>query len=552
MNKLITSALLSICVSLTVMAATLSDDMIAGEISLPGSKISRSAHLNASYNVTDEIGYLAPTGTFFNAPYMGVDGQVHRFDGFILPPNVPVVWTPNYTQASTNSYYWTYQDATTNETAQYVGENLSTTYPGNLLKKYPSPKISQSAFMAPCFQMEDGRAVMQSGGMLTREIPESGALNLASIHNIDMENVLIPDGANLCMMKDSENTGSNAYWKEFFASKYGVDSLSIQGVVEYLNYGGAPYTISSIQMPAQVMAQVGGKVNLTIYPVNESGVNFAAPIASTQYVFENDCNFSLADLDFVFAGPILITENVAIVIDGVYDDPLVSEFRPNCIAYEMMFSQYFDFNQTGYVMLSTIVNNEPTGTVLLPNYGAHYWYADSRKTVACLPAAIALKFDVSYPFVYTNLTALQFSVFGGVRNFTIMSDKPFEELTLEAPEWLTIEGVNKYTIINGSQQFAGQIDITATAQASSFQNNGYIVFSTPGSECEIYVYQDELIGDVDANGDVDGADLNILINILLGKDNAANYDGRANINGDPSGNVTSDDINALINILLGN
>ena len=56
-------------------------------------------------------------------------------------------------------------------------------------------------------------------------------------------------------------------------------------------------------------------------------------------------------------------------------------------------------------------------------------------------------------------------------------------------------------------------------------------------------------GDVDGNGTVDDNDLNILINIILGKDNAANYDGRANVDG--QGGVDGSDINTLINILLG-
>ena len=55
-------------------------------------------------------------------------------------------------------------------------------------------------------------------------------------------------------------------------------------------------------------------------------------------------------------------------------------------------------------------------------------------------------------------------------------------------------------------------------------------------------------GDVDGNGNVDGTDLNILINILLGKDQN-NYDGRENVDG--QGAIDGNDLNALINILLG-
>lgn len=56
-------------------------------------------------------------------------------------------------------------------------------------------------------------------------------------------------------------------------------------------------------------------------------------------------------------------------------------------------------------------------------------------------------------------------------------------------------------------------------------------------------------GDVDGTGGIDGNDLNVLINILLGKDAASNYDGRADVNNDTY--VDGNDLNTLINILLG-
>ena len=58
-----------------------------------------------------------------------------------------------------------------------------------------------------------------------------------------------------------------------------------------------------------------------------------------------------------------------------------------------------------------------------------------------------------------------------------------------------------------------------------------------------------ITGDVNNDGAVDGNDLNILINIVLGHDSADNYDGRANV--DNSDNVVNgSDINAMINLLL--
>ena len=55
-------------------------------------------------------------------------------------------------------------------------------------------------------------------------------------------------------------------------------------------------------------------------------------------------------------------------------------------------------------------------------------------------------------------------------------------------------------------------------------------------------------GDIDDNGDVDGNDLNILINILLGKD-TNDYAGRENVDG--QGGIDGTDLNKLINIILG-
>lgn len=57
-----------------------------------------------------------------------------------------------------------------------------------------------------------------------------------------------------------------------------------------------------------------------------------------------------------------------------------------------------------------------------------------------------------------------------------------------------------------------------------------------------------VLGDVDGNGSVDVSDVNAIINIILGKANAADYPN-ANVNGDSGVDVT--DVNAVINIILG-
>ncbi len=57
-------------------------------------------------------------------------------------------------------------------------------------------------------------------------------------------------------------------------------------------------------------------------------------------------------------------------------------------------------------------------------------------------------------------------------------------------------------------------------------------------------------GDVNGDGSVDVSDVNILIDIILGNDDAGKYNGRADVNGD--GMVDVSDANALIDLILNN
>ena len=61
---------------------------------------------------------------------------------------------------------------------------------------------------------------------------------------------------------------------------------------------------------------------------------------------------------------------------------------------------------------------------------------------------------------------------------------------------------------------------------------------------------DYLKGDVNGDGKVDVSDVNIVINIMLGKDDGSAYDGRQFVT-DGDTTVDISDVNAVINIMLG-
>ncbi len=56
-------------------------------------------------------------------------------------------------------------------------------------------------------------------------------------------------------------------------------------------------------------------------------------------------------------------------------------------------------------------------------------------------------------------------------------------------------------------------------------------------------------GDINGDGNVDISDVNIVIDIMLGKMQASSYPGDANVDG--QGGVDVADVNAVINIMLG-
>ena len=73
----------------------------------------------------------------------------------------------------------------------------------------------------------------------------------------------------------------------------------------------------------------------------------------------------------------------------------------------------------------------------------------------------------------------------------------------------------------------------------------------PGS-MTLYAGWDFVTGDVDGSGKVDGSDLNMLINIILGKLSATDASVKGDPNVDSEGGIDGSDLNFIINILLGN
>lgn len=124
----------------------------------------------------------------------------------------------------------------------------------------------------------------------------------------------------------------------------------------------------------------------------------------------------------------------------------------------------------------------------------------------------------------------------------------------DVPDWLTIE------LVDGTGDFEGTVDAKVTcaalpqgvegrkAKVKFFYPGAYLIYTfiqgNPGDDP-----QPGVPGDVTGDGTVDIADVNAAINVMLGKEPASKYEGRADLTSD--GTVDIADVNAVINAMLG-
>ena len=97
--------------------------------------------------------------------------------------------------------------------------------------------------------------------------------------------------------------------------------------------------------------------------------------------------------------------------------------------------------------------------------------------------------------------------------------------------------------------------IRPTESYASWYGQAYLKLSSAQASGVDEVYTNlwpkptALRGDINGDNSVDVADINIIINIMLGLDSASNYIGDANVDGE--GGIDVSDVNVLINIILG-
>ena len=123
----------------------------------------------------------------------------------------------------------------------------------------------------------------------------------------------------------------------------------------------------------------------------------------------------------------------------------------------------------------------------------------------------------------------------------------------ELPDWLEINLVDTYDEETG--EFTNEVvaQVTAEPLPDNLQYRSAVIrFEIAGDFIDFKFKQgeapDPIPGDVDGNGEVNIADVNCLIKVILGQVDADIYEGRADVNEDDEVNIA--DVNAVIAIIL--
>lgn len=118
---------------------------------------------------------------------------------------------------------------------------------------------------------------------------------------------------------------------------------------------------------------------------------------------------------------------------------------------------------------------------------------------------------------------------------------------------ISVEGNDTYRIIEGITDKNYVVENLKAGGTFNYKvKTTYIDNSVSewSNVCTVILVGGSIPGDVNADGVVDIADINAVINVMLGKEDGSKYGNRADVNGD--GGIDISDVNTIINIMLNN
>lgn len=258
-------------------------------------------------------------------------------------------------------------------------------------------------------------------------------------------------------------------------------------------------------------------------------------------------------LPFTLKQPLEVNSAILVCVEG-YNVPEMND------AFSSVYSSdYYDEGHGEIAYIKTTTNGKPIFVGLRGGF-----ISPTRYT------APAVLLDEERRFIEFNKSdetgIWNVPVEGGDHNIDIFSYLPSAQVNIKvteldqngavvndgaAPAWLTVS-LTDQTDPWGNPIASGIVFLDAKAEANPGQKRAaQVELSFLGAKLVYHVTQDgttpSLEGDVNGDGTVDISDVNILINIALGKAEAEQYPN-ADITGD--GTVDISDVNADINLIL--
>lgn len=369
----------------------------------------------------------------------------------------------------------------------------------------------------------------------------------------------------------SNNPNSSSYWGGRITKNYpNATNVKVDAICQELEKPAAPYILNSIKWSLGVNTDVELPLTLKVRKVNEDGTlgdyiaesETVIPVSNPDdFRYEAEFPFYTEDELGGLLDGIVVSDALFLELSGFQDAYENNQLKIFCAPSVAGVESYVDkYNHFGSY---AAVSFDMDGESYISYQGAAFgYYLDNTRTTVGYNYSFQVDAEVEMPWlvVATESNEFKMDAAGGEENFLVGSYKSGDEWDIwtvdgeELPEWITFETTDRMTCQGHAYDYVTNVKLTAEALPAGVDyRECQIKFGFRDAWSEVITVsqgekQEGLTGDVDGNGVVDIADVNIIINIVLGSDDAAKYDGRADVTGD--GVVDIADANEAINIML--
>ena len=561
------------------MSKAVANEKFSGEFT---NVASRPAKVKMKADGDIDTTYFRPEGSWF----WDADETGHGFHGLLVPAFAEPTWR-NQTTGTTEAdqfKWWVngfdgkyYLAAETADFAESTGASPFKNYYRLADGKVYGNKFSTDAPFLTVNDAEEGYqydGLVQYGGVpqivadtMTADLEVYPVSQWDPFTN---DEGIVNPGYFYFATDDNPNGGAydpNAAWTTYLQRTYPTaTNAKVEAICQWLEAPAAAYILKNITWTMLCYTTTDLELTMKARRVNEEGLldeyiaEATAVIPAGTKGRENVVfTFETEDeLGGLLEG-ITIKDAVMLELTGFQDAIAKNNTQLFCtpaVAAKGDYSDKVDFN--AYCKVSFDMD----GSTYESYRGAAFgYYTDETYTEVEYTHCFFFGAEVEMPWLVAETNEVALAADGGEQAVKVASYKSGDEWDVwtvdgeELPEWLSFSTDDALCCQNHAYNYTTDVTFSAEALPAGVDYRECEVKISYRDVCEqvIKVTQGEkqegLKGDVNGDGEVDVKDSAILINVVLGLDDAAKYAGRCDVDG--NGEVDAADINALINIILG-